>query len=146
MGYVDHLAIHLAFSLLAGITMMDPSICYIKTDYFDCWYKYTASQTTCDSDLGCAFEYGTFGNMCFADHSNQNHKNLKQIVEGDVLTLISNGKRTSYKCVHIQTMKVDDQGHIRDSEGLYMGDAWTPCIVLYTCQGKDRLVTIWKEI
>lgn len=140
-------AFRLILGILIGISVNETDISYCLTKNFSCCYLDGWQQDIVDSgDYGAHFNYGEFGNDCYADHNNQRHKNLKLTKINDKLWLIKNGKYKVYQCVHIETDHVDSAGQIRDVDGLYMGDAWTPCVILYTCQGKDRLVTIWKEI
>lgn len=137
------LAITLGMAFVA--TSMNSKLSFLKNDYISLWCKDGSSQDIVDSEYGAHFYYGEYENECFADHCNQVFSTLKCVKIGDKLTIVYQGKTREVTCTDIEVMKVDAQGHIRDSEGLYMGDSYSPCVVLYTCKGKDRLVTIWKD-
>lgn len=137
------LSISLGFAYVA--TLMNPTLSFLKNDYISLWCKDGYSQEIVDSEFGAHFYYGEYENEVFADHCNQVFSTLKCVKIGDKLKLVYQGKIREVTCTDIEVMKVDSQGHIRDREGLYMGDSYSPCVVLYTCKGKDRLVTIWKD-
>ena len=136
-----------ALGFAIAVTSIKPYYSYIYGDYdLRLWCKDGSSQAIVDSEFGAHFYYGYYENEIFADHCNQTFSSLKYIKIGDEITIVYGGKVKEMKCIAIEIMSVDDQGHIRDKDGNYMGDSYAPCTVLYTCKGKKkRLVTIWEE-
>lgn len=136
-----------AIGFAIAVTSIKPYYSYIYGDHdIRLWCKDGhAQEIVDDKDFGAHFYYGEYENEVFCDHCNQCFSTLKYIKVDDEITIVYGGKVREMKCVAIETMSVDDQGHIRDKDGLYMGDSYAPCTVLYTCKGKKRLVTIWEE-
>lgn len=148
MDWIKELTIGFALA----VTVLHPEMSYITNDYLSVWFKdgYTTQklqEITDEKDYGAHYQYGQYYyNDVFCDHCNQSFRVLKDVEIGDTLTLVYKCTVSKYKCTHIETMKVSDDGQIRDKNGNYMGEDYYPCIVLYTCKAKDRLVTIWEEI
>lgn len=143
---MEKIALAITLGMAYVATLMNPKLSFLKNDYISLWCKDGWAQDIVDDkDFGAHFWYGEYENEVFADHCNQVFSTLKCVKVGDKLTIVYQGKVREVTCTDIEVMKVDSQGHIRDREGLYMGDSYSPCVVLYTCKGKDRLVTIWKE-
>lgn len=141
-------------SVIATVVSITMSLAYpddpiLTNNYWILHCKNSSQQEVVDDiNLGAHFYYGIYNNEVFCDHNNQVFKDLKNIKIGDkchVYYYHHKHKDRILVCKAIEIMKVDDQGHIRDKDGLYMGDAYAPCVILYTCYGKDRLVTIWDE-
>lgn len=100
------------------------------------------------ADTGAMYHYGLYGTEVYADHNYQNFVELKNIEIGNTIYIYSklDGTIKKYQCIEICIYRVAKSGHIFDENGDYMGDKYYPSIILVTCKGKDRLVTIWKEI
>lgn len=146
MQGLTELAKAAAIGFAIAVTSIKPYYSYIIGDQIKLWCKDGYSQEIVDSEFGAHFYYGEYENEIFADHCNQVFSVLKYIKVNDEITIVYGGKVREMKCTAVETMSVDDQGHIRDKDGQYMGDSYAPCTVLYTCKGKKkRLVTIWEE-
>ena len=115
MEWIKELTIGFALA----VTVLHPEMSYIMNDYLSVWFKDGhAQEIVDDSQYGAHFQYGKYYyNNVFADHCDQSFRVLKDVEIGDTLTLVYKCTVTKYKCTHIETMKVSDDGQIRDKNG-----------------------------
>lgn len=116
------------------------------------WYQATttaeAQKYVDNEDTGARYYYGTYRSTIYADHNYQHFIKLKDIKINDIIYIYDRKAKTikKYECISIEVYKVAKSGHIFDEDGNYMGDKYHPDIILVTCKGKDRLVTVWHEV